>query len=79
LEIARQAHALWERYGRPAGRDIAIWLEAERQVLGNDPQVRKQAGGAVSAAPLADTLYPTLPRAGVDGEPAALPVNDIRP
>ncbi|HVU25802.1 MAG TPA: DUF2934 domain-containing protein [Opitutus sp.] len=49
-EIARQAYALWERYGRPAGRDVAIWLEAERQFLGTDPDMRKAGGGAVSNA-----------------------------
>lgn len=79
LEISRQARTLWEKYGRPAGRDVAIWLEAESQVLGTDPKVRKQADGAVAAAPLAETLYPgTLP-SGSDGEPAALPQNRTPP
>lgn len=29
-EISRQAQELWEKYGRPTGRDEEIWLEAER-------------------------------------------------
>jgi Protein of unknown function (DUF2934). len=29
-EISRKAKELWETYGRPAGRDEEIWLEAER-------------------------------------------------
>jgi hypothetical protein len=71
LEISRQAHALWEKYGRPSGRDVAIWLEAEQQVLGTDARVRRQAGGAVSAASLTDTLYPKHPPPGMGSEAAA--------
>lgn len=29
-EISQKARELWENYGRPAGRDEEIWLEAER-------------------------------------------------
>ena len=41
-EVARRARELWEQYGRPAGRDEQIWLEAERQLRGldlTDPKV----------------------------------------
>lgn len=48
-EIANHARTLWEHYGRPVGRDLEIWLEAERQLLGADPQIRKVGDGAVSA------------------------------
>jgi len=48
-EIAQQARTLWEHYGRPEGRDQEIWLEAERQLLGADPKVRKIGAGAVSS------------------------------
>ncbi len=62
LEIARHAYDLWERYGRPEGRDVAIWLEAERQLLGADEKVNKHAGGAVLARPLEDAVYsPSVP------------------
>ncbi len=30
--IALRAHALWERSGRPGGREQEFWLEAERQL-----------------------------------------------
>ena len=30
-DVARRAKALWERYGKPVGRDEEIWLEAERE------------------------------------------------
>lgn len=55
-EIATQAYLLWEHYGRPEGRDVRIWLEAERQVLGVDARVNQQPGGAVPAEDLSDAL-----------------------
>ncbi len=30
-EITQRAHQLWEEAGQPVGRDLDIWLEAERQ------------------------------------------------
>lgn len=30
-DVARRARELWESYGKPAGRDEEIWLEAERE------------------------------------------------
>jgi hypothetical protein len=52
VEIAQRARTLWEGYGRPEGRDEAIWLEAERQLLGVDSEVVDQGGGPVAAKPL---------------------------
>lgn len=73
MEISRQARALWEGYGCPVGRDLGIWLEAERQVLGTDAQTRQSASGAVSAAVDAAAQYPVDERStGVQGEPAAM-------
>lgn len=54
--IATQAYVLWQHYGEPTGRDVAIWLEAERQVLGVDNQINQQASGAVEAKPLGAAL-----------------------
>jgi hypothetical protein len=31
-EISGRAQELWEKYGRPEGRDEEIWLEAEREL-----------------------------------------------
>jgi hypothetical protein len=31
-QIRARAYELWEDAGRPAGRDVEFWLEAERQV-----------------------------------------------
>lgn len=62
-DIATQAHVLWEHYGQPSGRDVSIWLEAERQVLGVDARVNLQAGGAVEAEAFSAALTPpALPR-----------------
>ena len=73
MEIARQARALWEGYGCPPGRDLSIWLEAERQVLGTDAEARQSADGAVPASVDAAAHYPADERStGVQGEPAAM-------
>ncbi|WP_456837471.1 DUF2934 domain-containing protein [Bradyrhizobium sp. USDA 4486] len=32
-ETRRRAYELWERAGRPQGRDAEFWLRAEREVL----------------------------------------------
>jgi len=32
LRIREFAHALWASRGRPQGRDVELWLEAEREV-----------------------------------------------
>ncbi len=34
-EISRQAHRRWQDLGSPSGRDIEIWLEAERALGAN--------------------------------------------
>lgn len=47
-QIAACARELWRSYGCPVGRDEQIWLEAERQLLGADPQVARM-GGATPA------------------------------
>lgn len=54
-DIARRAQELWEQYGRPQERDLEIWLEAERQLLGADPAVKTEGQGSVSAPQLAES------------------------
>jgi hypothetical protein len=36
-EIRARAHDLWEQHGRPVGRDLEFWLQAERE-LSEDEQ-----------------------------------------
>lgn len=57
-QIATQAHILWEHYGQPEGKDVSIWLEAERQVLGVDGEIQAVPGGAVAAWELSEALTP---------------------
>lgn len=42
-DIAERAQELWECYGRPAGRDAEIRIQAERQLLGIEPLVNPSA------------------------------------
>lgn len=55
-EVEHRAYELWEREGRPEGRDIEHWLTAERQLLGADVQVTQTPAGAVRSEDLADAL-----------------------
>jgi hypothetical protein len=31
-EIRTRAHTLWEQHGRPSGRDLEFWLQAESEL-----------------------------------------------
>jgi hypothetical protein len=31
-QIRARAHELWEQHGRPAGRDVEFWLQAESEL-----------------------------------------------
>ena len=31
--VTEQAHQLWDKAGRPQGRDLEFWLQAETEVL----------------------------------------------
>ncbi len=53
-EISRKAKELWETYGRPAGRDEEIWLEAERAL---------QSPASNPAAEPTKDITPAPPRA----------------
>ncbi len=68
--ISHQAHSLWEKYGRPEGRDVAIWVEAERQILGTDGKVNQQPTGAVPAQSLGEAGYGNTPAGGKPPSPA---------
>jgi hypothetical protein len=35
-EIKTRARELWEQNGRPVGRDVEFWLQAERQLNENE-------------------------------------------
>jgi hypothetical protein len=45
-EIRARAHELWELEGRPVGRDLDIWLQAERELTGDGDE---ESGGDAAA------------------------------
>lgn len=69
-EISRRAATLWENYGRPEGRDLDIWLEAERQLLGVDPLVEGRHNTSVVAHSFDESTAGGKPRSRAD-KPAA--------
>jgi hypothetical protein len=36
--IGARAHELWEQNGRPSGRDLEFWLQAESEISEHRPQ-----------------------------------------
>ncbi|WP_128700828.1 DUF2934 domain-containing protein [Candidatus Velamenicoccus archaeovorus] len=34
VEVQKKAYYLWEKEGKPQGKDWNIWLKAEKEVLG---------------------------------------------
>lgn len=49
-EIAKRAYALWDQEGRPMGRDIDHWLQAEAEVMSTQRMAQRAATGAAGAA-----------------------------
>lgn len=49
-EIARHARELWQDRGCPAGCDLEIWLEAERQLSGDGEAAFAERATAETAA-----------------------------
>jgi hypothetical protein len=73
-EISSKARELWENYGRPAGRDEEIWLEAERQLHQPSSAQSAPAADTVSAPaspPPAGTTARATPRASATATPRA--------
>lgn len=71
-DIARKAYELWEAEGRPEGRDIAHWHQAERNIT--DPVVVPipEAPPIPQASPVPETP-PVPPAAGEAAAAAAKP------
>jgi len=68
-EIAQKAYRLWEAEGRPEGRDVAHWHQAEQDV--SEPVTQPVAEEAPDIAP--DGASDLDPAAASDIEPAADP------
>ena len=55
-EVEHRAYEIWEREGRPEGRDIEHWFAAERQLLGADVQVTQTPAGGIRSDALAEAM-----------------------
>ncbi len=79
-QVAALAYAIWEDRGRPAGSDVACWVEAERELKGSIastplPLAEKDIAAEFAAfrrdgaaeTPLDDGMKPLIDR----GSPAA--------
>jgi len=58
-EISRRAQQLWETLGRPADRDVEIWLQAERELRSE----------AAVAAPIESSVPERIVKVDVSAQP----------
>ena len=49
-DIRARARQLWELQGRPAGRDLDIWLQAERELVGSGDEESGSDAGSKEGA-----------------------------
>lgn len=76
-DIAQCARDLWVQYGRPADRDVAIWLEAEQRLLSATQASPENNSGPASwlglppAQPARASDRPTIQEAGAPAVRAA--------
>ncbi len=47
-EVAQRAHELWEEYGQPSGRDVEIWMEAEKRISLESAEAESKGAGSAS-------------------------------
>lgn len=62
-EISQRARQIWEREGRPEGRDVEHWLQAEEE-LRRESQGSESARETVSSQPRATVSITAAPLAG---------------
>ena len=41
-QIRRRAHELWKQEGKPEGREMDFWLQAEREIAGEQVDTPQQ-------------------------------------
>jgi hypothetical protein len=56
--IAERAYQIWEREGRPHGRDMDHWLQAERELKPGDGQSQRSRAALRKPAKAASTAKP---------------------
>jgi hypothetical protein len=52
-EVSQRARQIWQTYGQPEGRDVEIWCEAERQLLGKSTPTSPPAAESRGTSPTA--------------------------
>lgn len=57
-EIAACAYSIWENEGRPAGREIAHWLQAEAHLVATRKHDAGLVRESVPEKPLPVSLHP---------------------
>ena len=73
-DIAALAYEIWERNGRPAGREIEFWLRAEQLLLSHsNPQPQAAPPPALTAAPPQDKPAAAKPPGPRSKKPASRP------
>jgi hypothetical protein len=48
-QVRRRAHELWENDGRPEGREMDFWLQAEREIGEAGKETDQRQGDAAPA------------------------------
>jgi hypothetical protein len=61
--VSARAYALWEQAGRPAGRDLEFWLEAEKQA----GSLRGHSAASLETGPTPLLSAPSQPPASKPG------------
>jgi Protein of unknown function (DUF2934) len=51
-EVANRAYRLWENAGRPPGRDLEFWIQAEAEAHGAATGQTTDLGGTSAESPL---------------------------
>ena len=77
-DIAQCATELWIEYGRPEGRDVEIWLEAERRLLSatthrKDAEVRTPPAPQKTAGRARPSNWRSQPNVGPPTPPSVPP------
>jgi len=65
--VSRVAYQLWEKAGRPAGRDLEFWLAAEAEVRNSSKQVVARSNGESAAAAQVEKPRATRPARNGNG------------
>jgi hypothetical protein len=76
-EIGRRAYELWEAEGRPEGRDVAHWHQAERDI--SDPVVAPIPESVPAAEPVPKPRATRVPKPKATDAAAAGPEAAAKP